>query len=126
MGSPWATSKIKNFFFFSEITKTDPKLSKPFCYNKISMFWLSYECFSILGNAFFLKSVISSNNSCVTSLRLKAKVNKIIILSWQLSYIKQVEVLFPIEETIARLIIAYSKLRPSLSSRFFMSLDCST
>ena len=28
------------------------------------MFWLSYECFSILRNAFLLKSAISSHNSC--------------------------------------------------------------
>ena len=28
------------------------------------MFWLSYECFSILHNAFLLKSAISSHNSC--------------------------------------------------------------
>ena len=28
------------------------------------MFWLSYECFSILCNAFLLKSAISSHNSC--------------------------------------------------------------
>ena len=28
------------------------------------MFWLSYECFSVLCNAFLLKSVISSHNSC--------------------------------------------------------------
>ena len=28
------------------------------------MFWLSYECFSILYDAFLLKSVISSHNSC--------------------------------------------------------------
>ena len=27
------------------------------------MFWLSYECFSILSNAFLLKRVISSHNS---------------------------------------------------------------
>ena len=31
------------------------------------MFWLSYECFSILCNAFLLKSAISSHNSCVQS-----------------------------------------------------------
>ena len=31
------------------------------------MFWLSYECFSILCNAFLLKSAISSNNSCDTT-----------------------------------------------------------
>ena len=28
------------------------------------MFWLSYECFSIVCNAFLLKSAISSHNSC--------------------------------------------------------------
>ena len=28
------------------------------------MFWLSYECFSILCDAFLLKSVISSHKSC--------------------------------------------------------------
>ena len=38
-------------------------------------------------------------------------------LSWELSYIKQVEVLFSIEKIIVRSIIIYSKLRPSLSSR---------
>ena len=40
-------------------------------------------------------------------------------LSWELSYIQQVEVLFPAEETIVRSIITYSKLRPSLSSHLF-------
>ena len=35
-------------------------------------------------------------------------------LSEELPYIKQVEVLFPIEETIVRSIIKYSKLKPSL------------
>ena len=28
------------------------------------MFWLSYECFSILCDTFFLTSVISSHNNC--------------------------------------------------------------
>ena len=28
------------------------------------MFWLTYECFSIMCDAFLLKSVISSHNSC--------------------------------------------------------------
>ena len=42
-----------------------------------------------------------------------------LILSWLLLYIKQVEVLFPIEETIVRSIITYSKLRRSVSSCLF-------
>ena len=40
-------------------------------------------------------------------------------LSWELSDIKQVDVLFPIDETIVRSIIAYSKLRSSLSLLLF-------
>ena len=51
----------------------------------------------------------------LTSLHLKAKVNTTIILSWELLYIKQVEVLFPTEETIVRSIRIYNKLGPSLS-----------
>ena len=39
--------------------------------------------------------------------------------SWELSYVKEVKVLFPIEETIVRSIRTYSKLRPSLSSCLF-------
>ena len=31
---------------------------------KYHMFWLTYECFSILCHAFLLKSTISSHNSC--------------------------------------------------------------
>ena len=63
MGSPWATPKTKNNFF-SEIIKADPKLSKPFYFNKIP-YVLAELCFSILCNAFLLKSAISSHNSCV-------------------------------------------------------------
>ena len=48
---------------FSEITKTDSKLSKPFYFNKIP-YVLAELCFSILCNAFLLKSAISSHNSC--------------------------------------------------------------
>ena len=33
MGSPWVTPKTKNNLF-SEIIKPDPKLSKPFYFNK--------------------------------------------------------------------------------------------
>ena len=40
-------------------------------------------------------------------------------LSWELSYIKQVEVILSIEQTIVRSIIIYGKLRPSLSSSPF-------
>ena len=59
------TQNKKQFFFFSEMIKPDPKLSKPFYFwTKYHMFWLSYECFSILCNAFLLKSAISSHNSC--------------------------------------------------------------
>ena len=45
-------------------TLTTPKLSKPFYFNKIP-YILAELCFSILCNAFFLKSAISSHsNSC--------------------------------------------------------------
>ena len=45
---------------------------------------------------------------------LKAKFNKtIIVLSWELPYSKQDEFLFPLEETIVRSIITYSKLKSS-------------
>ena len=50
--------------FFSEIIKPDPKLSKPFYFNKMSYVLAECECFSILCNAFLLKSAISSYNSC--------------------------------------------------------------
>ena len=53
--------------FFSEITKRDHKLSKTtFSLIKISqvdVFWLSYECFSVLHDALLLKSVISIYNN---------------------------------------------------------------
>ena len=56
----------------------------------------------------------------LTSLHLKAKLNKTIInFVIQVSLIKQVEVLFPIEETIVRSIVTYIKLRSRLSSRLF-------
>ena len=48
------------FFFFRIIIKLDPKLSKLFILIKYHMFWLSYECFSILCIAFLLKSAISA------------------------------------------------------------------
>ena len=60
----------KKQFFFSEITKPDPKLSNLFILTKYHMFWLSYECFAILCDAFLLKSVISSLNSCVVQVIL--------------------------------------------------------
>ena len=51
----------KKTIFFSEITKPD---QKHFILLKYHMFWLSYECFSVLlYDAFLLKSVISSHNS---------------------------------------------------------------
>ena len=55
---------------------------------------------------------------------LKVKFNKtIIVLSWELLCMKQVEVLFPIEETIVRSIITYNKLRPNLSLCLFYELQ---
>ena len=62
--------ETKNNSLFPEITKPDPKLSKPFYLNKVSLFWLSYECFSIFCNGFLLKSVISSHNSYVKLLEI--------------------------------------------------------
>ena len=54
------------------------------------MFWVSYECFSISYDAFLLKSVISSHNSCdlleydqeyeTPSLTLKKKLKKFVLL----------------------------------------------
>ena len=58
----------KKTIFFAEITKPDHKLSKTYqnlsSLSKYCMFWLSYECFSILCDAFLRKSVISSHNNC--------------------------------------------------------------
>ena len=51
----------KKQFFFSEIAKPDPKLSKKFTLTKYHVLWLSYECFSILCSDFLLKSAISSH-----------------------------------------------------------------
>ena len=65
MGSPWVTPPPK--FFFSEITKPDPKSFQNLFVLTKYMFWLSYECFSILCDAFLLKCVISSHNSCEES-----------------------------------------------------------
>ena len=55
----------------------------------------------------------------LTRLHLKVKFNKTIILSWLLSCLKQVKVLFPIEKIILKSIITYSKLKPSLSLCLF-------
>ena len=40
------------------------------------MFWLSYKCFSILCNAFLLKSAISSHNSCECNKSTKRTDNR--------------------------------------------------
>ena len=45
--------------FLNKITEQDPKLSKPFYFNKIPYVLAEHECFSILCNAFLLKSAIS-------------------------------------------------------------------
>ena len=65
--------KQKTIIFFSEIIKPDPKLSKPFYFNKIP-YVLAELCFSILCNAFLLKSAISSHNSCGSSIKMVQKL----------------------------------------------------
>ena len=46
------------------------------------MFWLSYECFSISCNAFLLKSIISSHNSCATTHILQKFLNFVVKLKF--------------------------------------------
>ena len=48
----------------SEITTPDHKLSKTLILSQYHIFRLSFKCFSILCDAFLLKSVISSHSSC--------------------------------------------------------------
>ena len=67
MGSPWATPKTKNNFFFQKSQNQILSFQNLIILTKYRMFWLSYECFSIWCNAFLLKSVISSHNSCVAN-----------------------------------------------------------
>ena len=70
--------------------------------------------------AFVPACTIAIARVSLTSLRLKAKLNKTIInFIIHVSLIKQVQVLFPIEETILRSIVTYIKLRSHLSSRLF-------
>ena len=49
--------------FFQKKQNLIRSFQKPFILSKDSMFWLSYECFSILRDAFLLKSVISSQHN---------------------------------------------------------------
>ena len=49
--------------FFSEITKSDYKLSKYFCFNKISYFFAELWLLFYFVRCFLLKSVIYSHNS---------------------------------------------------------------
>ena len=46
------------------------------------MFWLSYECFSILCNAFLLKSAISSHNSCGSIKKISVKEQELRAKPW--------------------------------------------
>ena len=57
----------KKQFFFSEIIKPDPKLSKPFYFNKISYVLAALWMFFYIVWCFLLKSVISSHNRCGAS-----------------------------------------------------------
>ena len=51
MRAIWATPKIKNNFF-TEITKNIISFQKLFILSNYRMSWPSYECFSILCDAF--------------------------------------------------------------------------
>ena len=55
---------INKLIYKSIKQKKTKKISKFILFYQNIMFWLSYECFSILCNVFLPKSVISSNNSC--------------------------------------------------------------
>ena len=54
----------KQFSFFKNKKKQILSFQNLFILIKYHMFWLSYQCFSILCNGFLLKSAISSHNSC--------------------------------------------------------------
>ena len=81
MGSLWATPKTKNNFFFQKQQNQILSFQKLFLLTKYHMFWLSYECFSILCNAFLLKSAISSHNSCDLEFNWIEKVQFLFFLS---------------------------------------------
>ena len=72
------TQNKKQFFFFRNNKSQILSFQNLFILTKYHMFWLSYECFSILCNAFLLKSAISSHNSCVV-LRKKSNINGILV-----------------------------------------------
>ena len=46
--------------FWAEMTKADHQLSETFYFNKMTIFWLSYEPFSIMSDVFCQESAISS------------------------------------------------------------------
>ena len=54
----------KKPFFSQKQQKQILSFQNIFILTKYHVFWLSYECFSILCNTFLLKSAISSHNSC--------------------------------------------------------------
>ena len=64
MGSPWATPPPPKKIFFSEITKSDHKLSKLFYFNKLSYVLAELRMFFYFMWCFLLKRVIFSHNSC--------------------------------------------------------------
>ena len=55
--------KQKNNVFFQKQQNEILSFQNLFILTKYRVFWLSYECFSRLCNAFLLKSAISSDNS---------------------------------------------------------------
>ena len=65
-GVPMGHAQNKKQFFFSEIIKPDPKLSKPFYFNKMP--YVLAELWMFFYKCFFLLSAISSHNSAVAGL----------------------------------------------------------
>ena len=105
----YETQKLENMCLLSLEKKKKPLLA-----------WFSVKFVMLPAQLIVLANWFACMPGCMsvislTSLHLKAKVNTTIILSWELLYIKQVEVLFPTEETIVRSIRIYNKLGPSLS-----------
>ena len=63
--------KQKPIFFFQKEQSEILNFQKLFILTQYHMFWLGYECFSKLCDAFLLKSVISSQQLCCHTCTIK-------------------------------------------------------